>query len=84
MICTPKILQNYISMYGSISGYFSIENQNHLAMAMQFLNIGENDGVLIAVVEEEIQRYMLVLLFHIPLFCISFIVCICVHLVYCM
>ena len=27
---------------------------------------------------------MLVLLFHILLFCISFIVCICVHLIYCM
>jgi hypothetical protein len=45
---------------------------------------GENEGVLTAVVEEAIQRYMLVLLFHIPLFFISFIVCICVHLVYCM
>jgi hypothetical protein len=45
---------------------------------------GENDRVLTALVEEEIERYMLVLLFHIVLFCISFIVCICVHLVYCM
>jgi hypothetical protein len=26
-------------MSGSISGYFATENQNHLAMAMQFLNI---------------------------------------------
>jgi hypothetical protein len=46
--------------------------------------VGENDVVLTATVEEEIQRYMLVLLFHISLFCTSFIVCICVHLVYCM
>jgi hypothetical protein len=45
---------------------------------------GENDEVLTASVEEEIERYMLVLLFHIALFCISFIVYICVHLVYCM
>ena len=45
---------------------------------------GENEGVLTAALEEEIQRYMLVLLFHIPLFCISFIVCICVHIFYCM
>jgi hypothetical protein len=44
----------------------------------------ENDGFLTAAVEEELQRYMLVLLFHIRLFCISFIVCMCVHLVYCM
>jgi hypothetical protein len=44
----------------------------------------ENGGVLTAVVDEEIERYMLVPLFHIPLFCISFIVWICVHLVYCM
>jgi hypothetical protein len=44
----------------------------------------ENDRVLTAEVEEEIQRYMVVLLFHIRLFCISFIVCMCVHLVYCM
>jgi hypothetical protein len=43
---------------------------------------GENDGVLTASVEEDIERWMLVLLFHIALFCISFIVCICVHLVY--
>ena len=35
MVCTPKILQNCISM----SGYFATENQNHLAMAIQFLNI---------------------------------------------
>jgi hypothetical protein len=26
-------------MSGSISGYFATENQNHLAMSMQFLNI---------------------------------------------
>jgi hypothetical protein len=43
---------------------------------------GENDGVLTASVEEDIERWMLVLLFHIALFCISFTVCICVHLVY--
>jgi hypothetical protein len=46
--------------------------------------VGENDRVLTASVEEEIERCMLGLLFHIVLFCISFIVCICVHLVYCM
>ena len=45
---------------------------------------GENDGVLTASVEEEIERCMLVLLFHILLFSVSFIICICVHLVYCM
>jgi hypothetical protein len=39
MRCTPKILQNYISMSQSISRYFAAENQNHSAMAMQFLNI---------------------------------------------
>lgn len=43
---------------------------------------GENGRVLTASVEEDIERCMLVLLFHIALFCISFIVCICVHLVY--
>jgi hypothetical protein len=45
---------------------------------------GENEGFLTTAVDEEIERYMLVLLFHIPLFFISFIICICVHLVYCM
>jgi hypothetical protein len=45
---------------------------------------GENNGVLTTSVEEEIERCMLVLLFHIVLFCISFILCICVRLVYCM
>jgi hypothetical protein len=44
----------------------------------------ENDGVLTTSVEEEIERCMLVLLFHIVFFCISFIVCIFVHIVYCM
>ena len=39
MICTPKILQNYISVFGNIYGYFATQNQNILAMAMQFLNI---------------------------------------------
>jgi hypothetical protein len=43
---------------------------------------GENEGVFTALVEEDIERCMLVLLFHIALFCISFMVCICVHLVY--
>jgi hypothetical protein len=43
---------------------------------------GENEGVLTALVEEDIERCMLVLLFHIALFCISFMICICVHLVY--
>jgi hypothetical protein len=45
---------------------------------------GQNDRVFTASVEEDIERCMLVLLFHIALFCISFIICICVHLVYCM
>jgi hypothetical protein len=44
----------------------------------------EKEGVLTAAVDEEIERYMLVLLFHIFLFCVSFIIYICVHLVYCM
>jgi hypothetical protein len=43
---------------------------------------GEDEGVFTSNVKEEIQRCMLVLLFHIPLLCISFIVCICVHLIY--
>jgi hypothetical protein len=43
---------------------------------------GENDGVLTASVEEDIESWMFVLLFHIALFYISFIVSICVHLVY--
>jgi hypothetical protein len=42
----------------------------------------EKEGVLTASVREDIERCMLVLLFHIALFCISFMVCICVHLVY--
>ena len=46
--------------------------------------VGENDRVLTWSVEEKIERCILALLFHIPFFCISFIVCICVHLVYCM
>jgi hypothetical protein len=46
--------------------------------------VGKNKGVLTTVVDKEIERYILVLLFHILLFCISFIICICVHLVYCM
>ena len=43
---------------------------------------GENEGVLTASVEEDIERFILVLLFNIVLFYISFMVCICVHLVY--
>jgi hypothetical protein len=43
---------------------------------------GENEEVFIASIEEDIERCMLVLLFHIPLFYISFMVYICVHLVY--
>jgi len=43
----------------------------------------ENDKVFTASIEEDIERCMLVLLFHIALFCISFIIYICVHLVYC-
>jgi hypothetical protein len=42
----------------------------------------EKEGVLTASVREDIERCMLVLLFHIALFFISFMVCICVHLVY--
>jgi hypothetical protein len=37
---------------------------------------GQDKGLLTTNVEEDIQRCMLLLLFHIPLFCISFIVCI--------
>ena len=43
---------------------------------------GKKEGVLTASAEEDIERCMLVLLFHIALFCISFMVCICVQLVY--
>jgi len=42
---------------------------------------GEKEGVLTASTEEDIERCMLVLLFHIAMFCISFMVCICVKLV---
>ena len=42
---------------------------------------GEDEGLFTTNVEEEIQRCMLLLLFHIPLFIISFIVCIFVLLV---
>jgi hypothetical protein len=45
---------------------------------------GENEGVLTASAEEDIERCVLVLLFHIVLFCISFMVCICVKLVVCL
>jgi len=44
--------------------------------------VGENEGVSTTSIEEDIERCMLVLLFHIALFCISFMVCICVQLVY--
>jgi hypothetical protein len=44
--------------------------------------VGENDGVLTTSIEEDIEMCMLILLFHIALFCISFIFCICVLLVY--
>ena len=43
---------------------------------------GEKEVVLSASTEEDIERCMLVLLFHIVLCCISFMVCICVQLVY--
>jgi hypothetical protein len=42
---------------------------------------GEDDGLFAANVEEELQRCMPLLLFHIPVFSISFIVCIFVLLV---
>jgi hypothetical protein len=42
----------------------------------------ESEGVSTASVEEDIERCMLVLLFHIALFCISFMVCICAQLIY--
>ena len=42
---------------------------------------GENERVSTASAEEDIERCMLVLLFHIALFCISFMVWICVKLV---
>jgi hypothetical protein len=45
---------------------------------------GEKEGVLNASAEEDIERCMLVLLFHIALFCISFMFCICVKLVVCL
>jgi hypothetical protein len=41
----------------------------------------EKEGVLTASAKEDIERCMLVLLFHIVLFCISFMICICVKLV---
>jgi hypothetical protein len=40
---------------------------------------GEKEGVLTASDEEYIERCMLVLLFDIALFCISFMVYICVN-----
>ena len=46
--------------------------------------VGEKHGVLTAVDEEDIERCMLVFLFHIALFCISFMVCIYVKLVACL
>jgi hypothetical protein len=42
---------------------------------------GEDDGIFSANVEEELHKCMPLLLFHIPLFSISFIVCIFVLLV---
>jgi hypothetical protein len=71
MICTPKILQNYISMSGSISGYFATENQNHLAMAMQFLNIlwliiyfGQGKTYILTTMDGEKQRFMFLTIFY--------------------
>ena len=46
--------------------------------------VGEKEGVLTASVEEDIERFILVLLFNIVLFYISFMVCICVTLVVCL
>jgi hypothetical protein len=53
--------------------------------------VGEDDGLFGANVDEELQRCIHVLLFHIPVFSISFIVCVFVstcstslHLFYCM
>jgi hypothetical protein len=45
---------------------------------------GKKEGVLTAMAEEDIERCMFVLLFHIVLFCISFMVCIYVKLVVCL
>jgi hypothetical protein len=45
---------------------------------------GEKERVSTASAEEDIERCMLVLLFHIALFCISFMVWICVKLVVCL
>ena len=44
----------------------------------------KNEGVFTASAEEDIERCMLVLLFHIALFFLSFMVCICVKLVVCL
>ena len=44
----------------------------------------EKEGVLTASAKDDIERCMLVLLFHIVLFCISFMVCIYVKLVVCL
>ena len=45
---------------------------------------GGKEGVLTASAEEDIERCMLVLLFHIALFCISYMVYICVKIVVCL
>ena len=45
---------------------------------------GEKERVLTASAEEDIERCMLVLFFHIALFFISFMVWICVKLVVCL
>jgi hypothetical protein len=45
---------------------------------------GEKEEVLTGLAEEDIETCMLVLLFHISLFCISFMVYICVKQVVCL
>jgi hypothetical protein len=71
MRCTSKILQNYISMSRSISGYFDAQYQNHLVMAMQFLNIlwlviyfGQEKLYIITTMDEEKQRFMFLTFFY--------------------
>jgi hypothetical protein len=58
-------------MSQSISGYFAAENQNHLAMVMQFLNIfwlviyfGQEKLYIITTMDEEKQRFMFLTIFY--------------------
>jgi hypothetical protein len=58
-------------MSQSISGYFAAQNQNHSAMAMQFLNIfwlviyfGQEKLYIITTMDEEKQRFMFLTIFY--------------------